>query len=425
MIKRLRNKFIVINMALVSTVLIAVFIALMVTTYRQANRTLTNAMYGALHPKQESSSGNAQLPEIGEPPENMNTPKNRIRPSEWVPLVTVVVSEEGLVQVEKTLATMADETLSAAVDAVLASEENNGYLSQYNLRYVAKTLDNGSTRIVFADRSFETESLQNLLLPSLIIGLISLGAFFFISCLLSRVALKPVEKAWEQQRQFVADASHELKTPLTVILANTGILLRHPDDTIMQQQKWVESTKAEGERMKELIDHMLFLAKTDADQMPLSFSPLDLSDTLWSCLLPFESVAFEQGITLDPQVEADITVNGDAAQLKQLIMILLDNACKYAARCSTISVSLIRSQETAEAVLSVHNQGEAIPAEDLPHIFERFYRVDASRSRSAGGYGLGLAIAKTIADRHKASLHVNSSAPEGTTFILRLPLKDN
>lgn len=191
------------------------------------------------------------------------------------------------------------------------------------------------------------------------------------------MALKPVKKAWEQQRQFVADASHELKTPLTVILANTGILLRHPDDTIMQQQKWVDSTKAEGERMKELIDHMLFLAKTDADQMPLSFSPLDLNDTLWSCLLPFESV------------------------------------------------SLIRSQETAEAVLSVHNQGEAIPAEDLPHIFERFYRVDASRSRSAGGYGLGLAIAKTIADRHKASLRVNSSAPEGTTFILRLPLKDN
>ena len=174
------------------------------------------------------------------------------------------------------------------------------------------------------------------------------------------MALKPVKKAWEQQRQFVADASHELKTPLTVTLANTGILLRHPDDTIMQQQKWVESTKAEGERMKELIDHMLFLAKTDADQMPLSFSPLDLSDTLWSCLLPF-----------------------------------------------------------------VHNQGEAIPAEDLPHIFERFYRVDASRSRSAGGYGLGLAIAKTIPDRHKASLRVNSSAPEGTTFTLRLPLKDN
>lgn len=85
----------------------------------------------------------------------------------------------------------------------------------------------------------------------------------------------------------MADASHELKTPLTVILANTGILLRHPDDTIMQQQKWVDSTKAEGERMKELIDHMLFLAKTDADQMALSFSPLDLNDTLWSCLLPF------------------------------------------------------------------------------------------------------------------------------------------
>ena len=112
--------------------------------------------------------------------------------------------------------------------------------------------------------------------------------------------------------------------------------------------------------MKELIDHMLFLAKTDADQMAVSFSPLDVNDTLWSCLLPF-----------------------------------------------------------------VHNQGEAIPAEDLLHIFERFYRVDASRSRSAGGYGLGLAIAKTIADRHKASLRVNSSAPEGTTFILRLPLKDN
>ena len=143
-----------------------------------------------------------------------------------------------------------------------------------------------------------------------------------------------------QQNQFVADASHELKTPLTVILANLNIILTHPNDTIQKQIKWIENTYAESERMKKLVDQLLFLAKSDAVQIPAIFASFLLSDAAWSCLLPFESIAFEKKINIIEEISPDIWIYGNEEQIKQLMVILIDNACKYTSAHGTVRFRL-------------------------------------------------------------------------------------
>jgi signal transduction histidine kinase len=234
---------------------------------------------------------------------------------------------------------------------------------------------------------------------------------------LARWTLKPVALSWEQQKQFVADASHELKTPLTVILANTGILLSHKQDTIEAQSKWIEYTQTEANRMKKLIDDLLFLAKADAAHKSLIQSTVNLSDVLWHCILPFESVAYENGVRIDTNIEPDLCFMGNEGQLQQLVVILIDNACKYAGRSGLVTVNLVRKYD--ELILKINNTGAIIPTDHLNHIFDRFYRVDTARTRERGGYGLGLAIAHTIVDTHKGNIRVTSNEIDGTTFEVR------
>ena len=230
---------------------------------------------------------------------------------------------------------------------------------------------------------WETDSLWPLIRSSLLVGALALGGFFVISLMLSGLALKPAEEAWEQQRRLVADASHERKTPLTVILTNTGILLAHSGDTIAQQQKWVEYIWDEAQRMRALVEDLLFLAKSDAgkETSPVT-APVDVSELTWSALLPFEPVAFEQGVEMESEIADQLTVQGNADQLRRLVAILLDNAVKYAGNGDRVKLVLSRP-ERGGVCLTVHNTGPAIPPEHLPHLFERFYRADDSRARTS------------------------------------------
>lgn len=315
---------------------------------------------------------------------------------------------------------VSDEVIAEVTQKVIASGKSEGIFYDMQLRYLMKETLEGN-KIAFADMGREIDTLTNQLLILFSGGLGGLLAFLAISVFLSSWALRPVEKTWEQQKQFVADASHELKTPLTVILTNIGILLSHRKDTIEQQSKWVEYIQTEGIRMKKLVDDLLFLAKIDADQKPVMPRELNFSDELWSCLLPFEPIAYEQGITINSEVDPDISLVGDEGQLKQLVVIMLDNACKYAGEKGTVNVTLKKTKDQVH--LSVNNAGAAIPKEHLENIFKRFYRADSSRAREQGGYGLGLSIAKTIVENHQGKIFVESNVTDGTTFIIKFPLK--
>ncbi|HOO28196.1 MAG TPA: ATP-binding protein, partial [Lachnospiraceae bacterium] len=301
--------------------------------------------------------------------------------------------------------------------------DKEGMLTEYQLRYLLMDTSgdhsDSDRTLAFVDVSEQLSDFHKLVLTLVIVGVLCELAFLIISIFLAKFTIKPVRIAWEQQRQFVADASHELKTPLTVILANVGILLGHKENTIAREEKWVDYIKTEAERMKKLVEDMLFLAKTDMAGLPVERRKINFSDLVMSSLLAFESVAFENGIKLKQEIAQEIALYGNETQLRQMAIIFLDNACKYTPSGGEVMVRLIKKQD--KIYFSVKNTGSYIPKEVQDRIFERFYRVDESRVRKEGGYGLGLSIAKSIVDSHKGKLTVSSSEKDGTTFTMQFP----
>ena len=406
MIKKLRKKFVLINMLLVTIVLLAVVAVSCVSGYRNSVFESQRALERAWSP----------------PPKFELNDKQRMYSDKMYPIFAVfgvTLDQSGsVVSVVSNNIEISEELVTQAVAQALEQNRTEGVINGLQLRFLVEQ-DGSGMRIAFADRTRELDTLAKLLITSFIALAVGLSAFLAISLYLSRWALRPVEEAWEQQRQFVADASHELKTPLTVILANMGILLSHQSDTIRQQSKWLENTQTEAVRMKKLVDDLLFLAKSDSVSAPVTFKNLDLSDLVWSSVLPFESIAFEQGITVDSDIAPGLTVLGDEGQLRQVMAILLDNACKYAGKGGKVYVQLGEQQDRLR--LKVTNTGEVIPPDKLKHVFERFYRADAARVRQQGGYGLGLSIAQSIVTAHKGSIIAQSDVKNGTVFTVLLP----
>ena len=338
-----------------------------------------------------------------------------------IPVFSVTVEDGTVVSInDGGHVDVSEETAAQAAQEAMDAEQDSGVLSDLGLRLLMEEKPDGTIRIAFADLSWERSTLRTLFLTCLLIWLLAMAAFFFVSLFLASLALRPVEKAWKQQRQFIADASHELKTPLTVILANTGIVLAHPSDTVDSQSKWLGYTQEEARQMKGLVEDLLFLAKSDSARLPTHPAQVDLSQLVQGCLLPFEPVAFEAGVALESHIDPGLTLTGDEGQLRRLVRILLDNAVKYAGPPHpAVRVALTRQQDKLR--LTVHNTGDPIPPEHLPHLFERFYRADAARDRAQGGYGLGLAIAKSITETHRGKISVTSTPDSGTTFTVLLP----
>jgi len=313
---------------------------------------------------------------------------------------------------------VSEEQLGQIVAGAMEGGKTEGVLSGWSLRYMMRGED-GSTKIAFLDVSSDISSIRSTIFLSILYCSLAIAAFIAVSLFLSGWALRPVEHAWRQQKRFVADASHELKTPLTVILANIGILKSKGSSTIDEQAAWIENTEAEAKRMKVLVDDLLFLAKTDDAKTTAVYDKVNLSDVFLSTALALESLAFERDVGLDTDgIDPNVDVAGDVGQLRRLVGILLDNAIKYSAENSTITLTLARKQN--KAILTVHNPGVSITPEDLEHLFERFYRADKSRSKE--GYGLGLSIARSIVKTHKGTISVESTSDKGTTFTVEIPL---
>ena len=413
MIKRLRRKFILINLLLVGLVLAVVFILFVGANVRRLAGQSDAALRLAL--SWQEGEGPPRF-EIGGPPPEEHEPDGAHRFS-LIPVFVVTVKDGAITGLnDGGQVDVSEETAAEAVKQAQSSGASQGVLRELRLRFLVERRPDGELRIAFADLGWETASLRNL---SLLVWALAMVGLFFVSLVLSSVALRPAERAWQQQRQFVADASHELKTPLTVILANTGLVLSHPEDTVAAQSKWLEYTHDEAEQMKELVDDLLFLAKSDAARQPAARAETAMSEVALGCLPPFESVAFEAGVALEHRITPGLSLRGDEGQLRRLVMILLDNAVKYAGPGGTVTLTLERHQERLR--LAVHNTGEPIPPEHLPHLFERFYRADAARNRSGGGYGLGLSLAQRIVEAHGGTIALEANEPRGTVALITLP----
>ena len=317
-----------------------------------------------------------------------------------------------------------DDELESALNDALSSQGAfsgtegciTGHLSDGDLYYSVRETRMG-TKVAFASGAYIANSIANL---GMVLAAVSAGvwaAFLIISILLARWVVRPTERAWSQQQQFVADASHELKTPLAVMMANNSILLSHENETIESQRRWVESNQTEARQMLELVNDMLFLARPENAERQQVRETVDLSALVQRNTLQFEAVCFERGVQLEEEVESGVTVLGDRNRLQRLASTLIDNACKYADTHITVKLSRAGGQ----ARLAITNDGAVIPPEDLAHVFDRFYRVDKARVRSEGGVGLGLAIAQEVAHEHGGAITVASSETAGTTFTATLP----
>ncbi|MEY8352264.1 HAMP domain-containing sensor histidine kinase [Lachnospiraceae bacterium 54-53] len=414
MIRKLRGQFILINMTFVISILAVVlgmfYYANVKRIERQTEMTLMQAV------DRDRSNQPPDKVEFG------RRPKENLPPLTPVFVVTLN-SDNSIKNLWENNITVTEELASTLIQLVDAKGTRQGVLEDYSLRYLKIDTMEG-TKIGFADQSYEWNNLKSLVINCLLVFLVAVVLFLILSLFLSRLALKPVETAWQQQNQFIADASHELKTPLTVILANLDILSAHRKSTIGEQEKWLDNTKEETARMKQLVEELLFLARSDAGTVQtaqITKLPLDFSDLVLNGVLLFESVAFENKVRLENDIDPGISLVGCETQLKQVITILLDNACKYAGKDGSVFIRLKRFPHSC--LLTVQNTGEPIPPGEQKHIFERFYRTDKSRVRKEGGYGLGLSIAKTIIDQHKGKISVTSTPETGTIFTVSLPYK--
>ena len=280
----------------------------------------------------------------------------------------------------------------------------------------------GGTLYLQVGRSTEPErqAIRRLLLILLGGGGAALGLAFAGGYWLSGLALKPIKTAMDHQQQFVADASHELRTPLALIRANAEILKREGRQPVESNIASVDDIIGETDRLSALVSQMLVLARSDGSESAPELEPVSLGRLAADTVREMKLLAEGRGIAIDLKAEGDPTVPGDALRLRELLTILLDNSLKYSDAGASVAVSVRTSGQ--KAVLQVSDSGHGIPAEALPRIFERFYRVDKARSREVGGSGLGLSIAKWIAELHHGSIDIESTPGKGTTVTVGLPL---
>ena len=407
MIRKLQIKFVAMCMLLVTAVLAVVFVAVFVS----AKQNIEIISHQVLERVMQDDTPNSR-PDLG---------PNRDGEEVLLPYFTVNLwDSNGIYRAFVTGGTYANLQDTAELEAILSDclrqSQPEGTIRSYGLRYMRQ--DYGLyQRIAFVDMSMEQATLQELMGSYLQIGLAALILLLGVSILLARWATRPVARAWRQQRQFLSDASHELKTPLTVILSNAELLEAAPLDS--RPARWADNIHSEAKQMKSLVEEMLTLARADNAVPTAVMGSVSLSDLATDCVLAFEPVAFEAGKPLESDISPDVAVTGDADKLRQLIGVLLDNAIKYGRAGGTITLTLRRTDRQAR--LSVSNPGDPIPPDQLSRLFERFYRADASRGEQTG-FGLGLPIAAAIASEHKGTLKAESDAAS-TRFLFTMPLK--
>lgn len=301
-----------------------------------------------------------------------------------------------------------EDDAQTMLDYVLEKGKTDGWYG--SLQYFRKDYDKG-TLVVFSDRSAEQLLLHKVLLVSILVFLLMEGVVFLLTMILTKRAMRPMQETFERQRQFISDAGHELKTPLTIISANVDIL--HDE---IGENKWLSYIQSQAERMRVLVGEMMNLTKLEMGDKEKDFVDFSLSEAVSGAALPFEGQAFEQEKQLELEIQEDISYHGNPDQIKRLVGIFMDNALKYSKEHGEIRVTLQQVQN--KKTLKVYNTGKGIPESEKEKIFQRFYRSDASRARATGGYGLGLSIAQSIANAHKIRIQVESEYEHWICFIL-------
>lgn len=413
MFNKLRNRFLIVNMITISAMMLAAFAAIYTITYRNVCKDIENELHSVskFYGKPDRNRG-GKSPQI---------PKDQAGIEPGLSLTFELRTDrQWNITAADSIFEMETPFYESAKNKVASSQANSGRFTLEGTKWAYIVQQNGTGySIVFLDVTNQLKIVTNLVYAFVVVGLAMLIIIFLMSRFFASRSIAPVREAFNKQKRFIADASHELKTPLAVINTNADVLLSNSEDTIHNQSKWLHHIKSETERMKRLTNDLLYLTEMDDMRSQMIYAPFNVSEAVESVILTMEAVIFENRIALSYEIEPHLTARGNIEQMKQVVMILLDNAVKYTNPNGSIELTLKKRHH--DIVLAVTNTGEGIPPEHLDKIFDRFYRTDPSRSRKHGGYGLGLAIAKSIVEQHKGKIYAKSTPNEATTFYVQLP----
>jgi two-component system sensor histidine kinase CiaH len=341
----------------------------------------------------------------------------------WANCFYIRIDKDGVAEDVSVNIPIAQEEQSAILRNVLSQSAEKGTVkyAQETYRFQKSTFpeDQNRTIVVFMNTQQERETLARLKTVLIFIGLAGIIVVFVCSLFLAGRALIPIKKSWERQRNFVADASHELRSPLAVIETNLELVLGNSEETVESQKKWLGNIQAENRRMSKLVSDLLFLARADSNQQMFEKRFFPLQDVLMEAVLSMQPLALKKNITLEANIKQAQDFFGDEARIKQLAVILIDNAIKYTQPGGLVQVALALHESHVE--ITVADNGEGIAREHLHRIFERFYRVEKARPRESGGTGLGLSIADWIVKEHRGTISVSSAPGKGATFKVILP----
>jgi len=433
MFTKLRNRILIVNLVIISIIMLIAFASIYTINYLNVQSDIEMELHRITESYQKSpgkfdrlspSGAAGDLPPVdGGPLEN--GPMDNGRYGNGAPPPERSVSFMLLTDREWTLTDnhspleMDTEFYTLALAEAVSMNKDSGQFTLDGSDWIFNVQPtNEGYMLVFLDITARQDILTNLIYTFTAVGLVMLIALYFTSRYFANRSIAPVKEAFDKQKQFIADASHELKTPLAIINTNADVLLSNSEDTIEHQSKWLHYIKSEAARMSRLTNDLLYLTEMDDSRANMIFAKFNISEAVENIILTMEAVIFEKQLALDYEIEPHLTVYGNSEQIKQVVMILLDNAVKYTNPKGAVTLSLKKQHN--DVVLSVSNTGEGIAAEHLTRIFDRFYRTDASRARKQGGYGLGLAIAKSIIEQHKGRIYAKSVPGESTTFNVHL-----
>lgn len=379
--KRLRNQFIIMHMGVVMLIVLLFFGAVLFFANQGINSSI-NAL------------GRSPITTMGSERPNIRSP---------LAFSVIITSNGGVVNVASPFA-MSEDFYTNAVNQAISKKADIGRIKVEGVNLGYRTNEN---HISFIDITREVEMFNRLVWTFLWIALPLLFLIYLSSLYFAKRSIQPIESAFVKQKEFVADASHELKTPIATISTNADVLFATSDKNT---KKWITHIKTETTRMAGLVESLLYLAKIDYEDKP-QFAPIDLGEVLNDVILPLEAVIHEKNVDLQVNCAESVMMKGDMVQIHRLLGILIDNAIKYTSGEISVNIENLGSQ----AQITVKNSGGAIPPQKLDKLFDRFYRADESHQYT-GGFGLGLSIAKAIVERHKGEITCSSSEEDGTRF---------
>lgn len=408
MIRKLRIKLILASMLSLVLVLTVIFGVVGILNYR---KIITDADSILAILEENDGTFPGFRPEKGDLPPMEEPPKENGRFSPELPYesryFSVFFTEDGTVVSVNTGKIAAVDTTTAIEYAqkVLSGGHTQGFLGDY--RYTAY-MAGEETHVIFLDYSREMGSFRTFLFTSLGVGVAGLLAVLLLLILLSRRIVKPFSETYEKQKQFITDAGHELKTPLTIIDADAEVL-----EMDLGENEWLTDIQVQTKRLAELTNNLILLSRME-EQPQVEQIEFPISDLVEETVETFQTLARTHNKTLSCQIQPMLSMSGDETSIRQLVTILLDNAIKYSQDGGQIQVGLKKQKNTL--CLSVFNTVESMPKESLAHLFDRFYRADKSRNSKTGGYGLGLSIALAIVNAHKGKI-VASTQDEASLLI--------